>query len=114
MARRRLDCYWLHGGYHPPDLYRLAWFGGDPMRSKIGGLKNRPYVRPNVAVAFSAWSLLTVEMKQNGLYPEAHVEVRVFLSWLFDECDGDIADLEWLESVGIISDDQIIDWETSA
>jgi hypothetical protein len=82
------------------------------VKSNIHALKNRPYVVPAVASAFELWSELAVESKQVGLHPEPHVETRVFLSWLMDVCEGSLADLAWLESVGIITDDQIIDWET--
>lgn len=55
-----------------------------------------------------------VEMKQVGLDPAARTKHRVFLSWLFDECQGRMEDLGYLEAAGLITDDDIIDWETAA
>jgi len=82
------------------------------MSSNIHALKNRPDVVPHVREAFTTWELLMAEMKLAGLYPEARTEIRVFLSWLIEKCLGNDADLAYLERVGLITDDDIIDWET--
>ena len=84
------------------------------MSSNLHALKNRPDVPRRVLEAFTTWELLMVEMKQAGLYPAARTENRVFLSWLFDECQGRQEDLSYLEAAGLITDDNIIDWETAA
>jgi hypothetical protein len=84
------------------------------MSSNIHSLKNRPDVPRRVREAFTTWELLMVEMKRDDLSPEARTEIRVFLSWLFDECQGRQEDLGYLEAAGLITDDDITDWETAA
>jgi hypothetical protein len=84
------------------------------LSSNIHGLKNRPYLRPAVAEAFKSWHLLEVASHHESLYPDARTEIRVFLSWLMVDCGGALDDLEWLEQIGILTDDDVIDWETWA
>lgn len=81
------------------------------MKSNIHSLKNRPDVPRRVQQAFDTWAPLATEMKLIHLSPEPQTEIRTFLSWLFDECEGRQNDLNFLESVGIISNEQIADWE---
>ena len=83
------------------------------MSSNIHALKNLPDVPRRIREAFTTWSPLMAEMKQAGLYPEARTENRVFLSWLFDECQGRQEDLAYLEASSLITHLDIIDWETS-
>ncbi|MBK5238856.1 MAG: hypothetical protein JJE28_07075 [Actinomycetales bacterium] len=81
------------------------------MSSNIHALKNRPDVPPRVREAFTTWKLLMVEMKREGLDPESRTEIRVFLSWLWDECGGRENDNNYLKWAGLITNDDIIDWE---
>jgi hypothetical protein len=83
------------------------------MSSNLHALKNRPDVPRRIREAFDSWELLTVEMKREGLFVEPRTEIRVFLSWLFNECQGRQEDLSYLEAAGLITDDDIIDWELS-
>ena len=80
------------------------------MSSKIHALKNRPDVPPRVREALATWKLLRVEMKREGLDPEARTETRVFLSWLWDKCDGRENDNNYLAST-VMTRADIDDWE---
>jgi hypothetical protein len=65
-----------------------------------------------VAEAFASWSLLAAASKNVRLVVTERTEIRVFLSWLVNEYEGNISDLEYLERTKILTDDDVIDWET--
>lgn len=83
------------------------------MRSKIHSLKNRPYLPAKVADAFDSWKELLDLAEEVRLYPSANTLARTFLGHLITDKGGSISELAWLEKAGIVTDDQIIDWETS-
>jgi hypothetical protein len=49
-------------------------------------------------------------MKHEQLFPESRTEIRVFLSWMFDHCQGTTADLNSLVASGVITDEDRTDW----
>jgi hypothetical protein len=80
------------------------------MSSNIHSLKNRPDNTRHIQDAFKTWEPLMVWIKREHLVPESRTEIRVFLSWLFDHCQGTTADLNSLVTSGVITDEDRTDW----
>lgn len=83
------------------------------MRSKIHALKNRPYLPEKVREAFESWTELMAEAKAARLFPSEQTLTRTYLGHLIVDKGGSISELAWLEKAKIITDDDVIDWETS-
>jgi hypothetical protein len=82
------------------------------MSSNIHSLKNRPDNTRHIQDAFKTWEPLMADMKRQQLFPESRTEIRVFLSWMFDHCQGTTADLNSLVASGVITDEDRTDWLT--
>jgi hypothetical protein len=84
------------------------------VRSNIHALKNRPGDAPaKVREAYESWMDLLAWAKTVGLRASPQTLSRTFLGHLLLDKSGGIDDLAWLSSTGIVSNEQIIDWELS-